>query len=152
MPNIVGQNGSLLLVVSSGVKAVVVDTEFGIVVESGEKRVLRSSRNWSTEISNEMSPELSSLVASLLEPAPVVADGSRMYTIPKSAKAEAEKALKWHKEHKRGGTPVGMNTARTLAKGGQIGIEKVRHIAKYFPRHEVDKKGKGWAPGEDNFP
>jgi hypothetical protein len=67
-------------------------------------------------------------------------------------KAEAKKALEWRKEHKRGGTPVGLNTARTLSKGGQIGIEKVRHIAKYFPRHEVDKRGKGWEPGEDNFP
>ncbi len=76
----------------------------------------------------------------------------RMYTIPGGVQAEAKKALEWRKEHKRGGTPVGLNTARTLAKGGQIGIEKVRHIAKYFPRHEVDKKGKGWAPGEDKFP
>lgn len=76
----------------------------------------------------------------------------RMYTIPGGAQKEAKKALEWRKKHKRGGTPVGLNTARTLAKGGQIGIEKVRHIAKYFPRHEVDKKGKGWAPGEDKFP
>jgi hypothetical protein len=77
---------------------------------------------------------------------------SRLYTIPGGVQAEAKKALAWRKEHKRGGTPVGLNTARTLAKGGQIGIEKVRHIAKYFPRHEVDKKGKGWKPGEDKFP
>lgn len=77
---------------------------------------------------------------------------SKLYTIPGGVQAEAKKALNWRKEHKRGGTPVGLNTARTLAKGGQIGIEKVRHIAKYFPRHEVDKKGKGWAPGEDKFP
>lgn len=77
---------------------------------------------------------------------------SRLYTIPGGVQKEAKKALEWRKEHKRGGTPVGLNTARTLAKGGQIGIEKVRHIAKYFPRHEVDKKGKGWAPGEDKFP
>lgn len=75
-----------------------------------------------------------------------------MYTIPGGVQKEAKKSLEWHKEHKRGGTPVGLNTARILAKGGQIGIEKIRHIAKYFPRHEVDKKGKGWAPGEDNFP
>jgi len=75
-----------------------------------------------------------------------------MYTIPKAAQAEAKKALEWRKEHKRGGTPVGLNTARILARGGQIGLQKVRHIAKYFPRHEVDKKGKGWKPGQDNFP
>jgi hypothetical protein len=77
---------------------------------------------------------------------------ARLYTVPAGVKAEAKKALEWRKEHKRGGTPVGLNTARTLSKGGQIGIEKVRHIAKYFPRHEVDKRGKGWEPGEDNFP
>jgi hypothetical protein len=77
---------------------------------------------------------------------------SKLYTIPGGVQKEAKKALEWRKEHKRGGTPVGLNSARTLAKGGQIGIEKIRHIAKYFPRHEVDKKGKGWAPGEDNFP
>jgi hypothetical protein len=75
-----------------------------------------------------------------------------MYTIPGGVQAEAKKALKWRAEHNRGGTPVGLNTARTLARGGQIGIKKIRHIAKYFPRHEVDKKGKGWDPGEDNFP
>ena len=77
---------------------------------------------------------------------------SRLYTIPGGVQAEAKKALAWRKEHKRGGTPVGLNTARTLAKGGQIGIQKIRHIAKYFPRHEVDKKGKGWGPGDDKFP
>jgi hypothetical protein len=75
-----------------------------------------------------------------------------MYTIPNGVQEEAKKALEWRKEEKRGGTSVGMNTARTLAKGGQIGIKKIRHIAKYFPRHEVDKKGRGWSPGEDGFP
>ena len=76
----------------------------------------------------------------------------RMYTVPGGVQSEAKKALAWRKEHKRGGTPVGLNTARTLAKGGQIGIEKIRHIAKYFPRHQVDKKGKGYKPGQDNYP
>jgi hypothetical protein len=80
------------------------------------------------------------------------AASSRLFTIPKGAQAEAKKALEWRKEHKRGGTPVGVNSARTLAKGGQIGIEKVRHIAKYFPRHEVDKKGTGYKPAQDNYP
>lgn len=79
-------------------------------------------------------------------------NSKRLYTIPGGAQKEAKKALEWRKEHKRGGTPVGVNTARTLAKGGQIGIEKVRHIAKYFPRHEVDKKAKGYERGEDGFP
>ena len=82
----------------------------------------------------------------------VFSNNDRMYTIPKSVQAEAKRALEWRKEEDRGGTPVGLNTARTLARGGQIGIRKIRHIAKYFPRHEVDKKGKGYKPGEPNYP
>ena len=82
----------------------------------------------------------------------VLSSTDRMHTIPKAVVAEAKRALEWRKEHKRGGTSVGLNTARTLAGGGQIGIKKIRHIAKYFPRHEVDKKGKGYRPGEDGYP
>jgi hypothetical protein len=82
----------------------------------------------------------------------VFSSNDRMYTIPDAVKAEAKRAIEWRKEHNRGGTPVGMNTARTLAKGGQIGIRKIRHIAKYFPRHEVDKKGTGYKPGQKNYP
>jgi hypothetical protein len=82
----------------------------------------------------------------------VFSNNDRMYTIPDAVKAEAQRAIEWRKEHDRGGTPVGMNTARTLAKGGQIGIKKIRHIAKYFPRHEVDKKGTGYKPGQKNYP
>ena len=82
----------------------------------------------------------------------VFSNNDRLYTIPKSVQSEAKRALEWHKEHKRGGTPVGMNTARILSRGGQIGIRKIRHIAKYFPRHEVDKKGTGYSPGEKNYP
>ena len=82
----------------------------------------------------------------------VFSNNDRLYTIPKSVVAEAKRGLEWRKEEKRGGTAVGLNTARTLARGGQIGIRKIRHIAKYFPRHEVDKKGTGYQPGEKNYP
>ena len=76
----------------------------------------------------------------------------RSFAIPKAVQAEAQKALEWRREHKRGGTDVGLNTARTLAKGGSIGIQKVRHCNRYFARHEVDKSGKGWSPGDDGYP
>ena len=85
----------------------------------------------------------------------IIAAGSadkRSFAIPKTVQAEAQKALEWRKEHKRGGTDVGMNTARTLARGGSIGIQKVRHINRYFARHEVDKSGTGWSPGDDGYP
>jgi hypothetical protein len=153
MSKIVGRSGSKLLVRGTSF-AVIYDTEASLIIDSGKADELAASRVWKN--TNELiSPEANSLVASALqglEAGTITAAGRRLFTIPSGVKAEAKKALAWRKEEKRGGTPVGLNTARTLARGGQIGLEKVRHIAKYFPRHEVDKKGKGWSPGEDNFP
>jgi hypothetical protein len=155
LPVYLGKQGSLA-VFSSGDASVVIDTELAMLVNYGKEEEILGSQDWnfseeyvSEEIlnlaeialGNLNKPDENSLIAS-----------ARLYTIPAGVKAEAKKALEWRKEHKRGGTPVGLNTARTLARGGQIGIEKIRHIAKYFPRHEVDKKGKGWKPGQDNFP
>jgi hypothetical protein len=129
-----------------------IDTQLNVVVASGYTADFVASELTKTFEEHPMVVvSLAQDALSILEPRPVVAS-ARLYTIPEGVQKEAQKSLEWRKEHKRGGTPVGMNTARTLAKGGQIGIEKVRHIAKYFPRHEVDKKGKGWKPGEDNFP
>lgn len=45
----------------------------------------------------------------------------------------------------RGMTRVGLATARLLASGQPIRLSKIRHIARYFPRHEVDKAGQTWA-------
>ena len=70
------------------------------------------------------------------------------YTIPVAVKNNARSGLDLRKKFGRGGTSVGENTARTLAAGGSIGIEKVRHIARYFPRHAGDnlddKTSNGW--------
>lgn len=70
------------------------------------------------------------------------------YAIPDRVKRNAQRGLELRKKFGRGGTDVGMNTARTLAAGGSIGIEKVRHINKYFPRHAgdnlSDKTSNGW--------
>ena len=74
------------------------------------------------------------------------------FSVPAGVREEAVRGLEWRKEYKRGGTDVGLNTARILSGGGRVGLKKVRHIAKYFPRHEVDKQGKGWSPGEDGYP
>lgn len=152
MPKFVGELKSLALF-SNEEHAVVIDTSLNLVVEVGTTAALSTRRKWTPSKSalNSKAFELAELALSAIKPEPLLASG-RLYTIPAGVKAEAIKALKWRKEHKRGGTPVGINTARTLARGGQIGIEKIRHIAKYFPRHEVDKKGKGWDMGEDNFP
>lgn len=153
MADLLGRSNELALF-SDGQKAVIVDVNLNIVTQVGYHEDLVTSRGWSTTEDQTLQD-----VEALAEAAIKYMDGSitasgdsRLYTIPGGVQREAKKALDWRKEHKRGGTPVGMNTARTLAKGGQIGIQKVRHIAKYFPRHEVDKKGKGWDPGEDGYP
>lgn len=132
--------------------AVIVDATLNMVNEVGQLDNLSTLLPWAEPTSSyDVAAELADGALSNLRVTTVTAS-ARMYTIPKSVQAEAEKALEWRKEHGRGGTPVGMNTARKLAGGGQIGIKKIRHIAKYFPRHEVDKKAKGYRPGEDNFP
>lgn len=74
------------------------------------------------------------------------------FTIPKGAKEEAKRGLEWRKEFGRGGTSVGVNSARYIINNTTAGAEKVRHIAKYFPRHEVDKRAEGYRPGEDGYP
>lgn len=150
--NFIGTSGDLALF-SDGTKAAVIDASLGMVTSVGHTEELSATATWdtATEAPDEAIQSLAIAAIKYLD-TPIVAAASRMYTIPGSVQAEAKKALKWRTEHKRGGTPVGLNTARTLAKGGQIGMEKIRHIAKYFPRHEVDKKGKGYEMGEDNFP
>ena len=150
MVEYLGSIGKLSLFAVGNYSAIV-DTDLNMVTEIGALSNIRKN-GWT------INPELPEATVELATAAlydvanPIVASASRMYTIPDGVKNEAIKALKWRKEEKRGGTPVGLNTARTLAKGGQIGLTKVRHIAKYFARHEVDKKGKGWDMGEDNFP
>jgi len=134
-------------------KGVVVDERTRTVVSVDSSKSLFSVRDWNTEGDQPSSVVKEIANAALVDlDIKVFSDSDRMYTIPKGVSSEAKRGLEWRKEHKRGGTSVGMNTARTLADGGQIGIKKVRHIAKYFPRHEVDKKGKGYKPGEDGYP
>lgn len=144
-----------LALFSNGTKLAIVDTNLNIVADVSDYDAVILASAWSNleeDQPSEIAIELATAALTELEQSITAAAGRRMFTIPGGVQSEAKKALKWRKEHKRGGTSVGLNTARTLARGGQIGIEKIRHIAKYFPRHEVDKKGKGWAPGEDNFP
>jgi hypothetical protein len=132
---------------------VVVDELSNTIVEINIKETLTASASWdaSSDAPGGAVVELANAALTELD-ITVLAANDRLYTIPKSVVSEAKRGLKWRKEESRGGTNVGLNTARTLSRGGQIGIAKVRHIAKYFPRHEVDKKGKGYQPGEDGYP
>lgn len=67
-------------------------------------------------------------------------------------KKEADKALAWKKEGKAGGTEVGMARANQLSKKENLSPDTVMRMHSYFSRHEVDKKGEGFSPGEKGFP
>ena len=74
------------------------------------------------------------------------------FSIPKGVKEEAQRGLDWVKEFGRGGTSVGRGTARYLLSNSMASPAKVRKIALYFPRHEIDKRAEGYRPGEDGYP
>jgi hypothetical protein len=137
--HLIGTSDTLALF-ASGDNAVVIDTNVNLVLETGSTKVLSLAHDWSsTQI--DVPASLEDLAAGALAnfEIKVLSSGSRMYTIPKGVQNEAKKALEWRKEHKRGGTPVGLNTARTLAKGGQIGIE----TGKFFQGSESLQRLKG---------
>lgn len=74
------------------------------------------------------------------------------FTPPAGVRKEAQKGLDWRSEFGRGGTAVGIARARDLSNGTTISPDTARRMKAYFDRHEVDKQGKGWSPGEDGFP
>jgi hypothetical protein len=152
MMQFIGRNGTRALFVSED-KGVVVDDSVNIVTALDIKEPLLASFEWDSKgvRPTDTAVELAAAALTSLD-IKVFSNNDRMYTIPDSVIAEAKRGLAWRKEEDRGGTSVGLNTARTLARGGQIGIRKVRHIAKYFPRHQVDKKGTGYKPGQKNYP
>jgi len=73
-------------------------------------------------------------------------------TIPKSVQRMAQVGLDQRREHGRGGTSVGLGSARRLARGGSVSPEFVRKVARYFPRHAVDLRAEGADPGDKGYP
>lgn len=66
--------------------------------------------------------------------------------------AEAKRGLAWRKEFKRGGTAVGVARAGQLQRKEKLSPSTVKRMHSFFSRHEVDKKGKGFSPGEEGYP
>lgn len=58
--------------------------------------------------------------------------------IPSQVQAAARRGLEMRKQYGRGGTSVGLATARLLAAGGSISPGKALHVARYFARHAGD--------------
>lgn len=73
------------------------------------------------------------------------------FVAPQGAKEEAKRGLEWRREHGRGGTAIGVARARDIGNGTTLSPSTVRRMKAFFDRHQVDKKGKGFTPG-DGFP
>ena len=67
-------------------------------------------------------------------------------------KEEAKRGLEWRREFNRGGTEIGVARARDISNGKNLSADTVKRMSSYFARHEVDKQGEGWSPGEDGYP
>ena len=79
--------------------------------------------------------------------------GKEINTKPTDAMAEeAKRGLEWREEYGRGGTAVGVARARDISNKKELSIDTVNRMSSYFARHEVDKKGEGFSPGEKGYP
>jgi len=79
-------------------------------------------------------------------------DSRSPYAPTQAMKDEADRGLAWREEFGRGGTAVGVARARDISNGRQLPLETVARMVSYFARHEIDKQGQGWSPGEDGYP
>lgn len=76
------------------------------------------------------------------------------YRPPKGVQDEAQRALKWIADGKAGSgfTDTGRARAAQLARGNALSAETVLRMHSYLSRHEVDKQGKGFNPGDEGYP
>lgn len=76
------------------------------------------------------------------------------YRPPKGVQDEAQRALKWIADGKAGSgfTDTGRARAAQLARGDALSAETVLRMYSYLSRHEVDKQGKGFNPGDEGYP
>ena len=79
-------------------------------------------------------------------------DRQEGYTPTDAMVEEAERGLGWRDEYGRGGTEIGVARARDIANRRNLSRDTVSRMVSYFARHEIDKQGQGWSPGEDGYP
>jgi HK97 family phage major capsid protein/HK97 family phage prohead protease len=65
---------------------------------------------------------------------------------------EAQRYRDWKAEGQAGGTEVAASRAGQILSGDELSPETVITMAAWFARHEVDKQGEGFSPGEDGYP
>ena len=67
-------------------------------------------------------------------------------------KEEAERYRAWKREGKAGGTDDAATRASQILSGNEMSPDTVITMSAWFARHESDKQGKGFSPGEDGYP
>jgi len=65
---------------------------------------------------------------------------------------EAERYREWKKEGEGGGTDDARTRATQILSGNELSPDTVITMNAWFARHESDKSGKGFRPGEDGYP
>jgi hypothetical protein len=67
-------------------------------------------------------------------------------------KVEAQRYRNWKKEGRAGGTDVAATRATQILSGNEMSRDTVITMSAWFARHEVDKQGRGFNPGEEGYP
>ena len=67
-------------------------------------------------------------------------------------RAEAQRYRDWKADGEGGGTDVARTRASQILSGNELSADTVVTMSAWFARHEVDKQGKGFSPGEDGYP
>ena len=67
-------------------------------------------------------------------------------------RAEAQRYRDWKSDGEGGGTDVARTRASQILSGNELSADTVVTMSAWFARHEVDKQGKGFSPGEDGYP
>ncbi|WP_292052089.1 MULTISPECIES: hypothetical protein [unclassified Brevundimonas] len=73
---------------------------------------------------------------------PSITDEER--TPPDAVIEAANYGIALRREHKRGGTEVGLNRALRLSRGERVSDRDIITMNAWFARHAVDKRGKFW--------
>ena len=67
-------------------------------------------------------------------------------------RTEAQRYRDWKADGEGGGTDVARTRATQILSGNELSPDTVVTMSAWFARHEVDKQGKGFSPGEDGYP
>jgi HK97 family phage major capsid protein/HK97 family phage prohead protease len=82
-----------------------------------------------------------------------VINGTEIDLMPTAGmREEAQRYRDWKSEGEAGGTEVARRRATQILSGNELSPDVVIQMSAWFARHEVDKQGEGFSPGEDGYP